>query len=367
MPSNKPEKEVAVQVSLCLIVKNEEANLPPCLQPVADLVNEVVVVDTGSTDRSREVAAALGARVFDFPWVEDFSAARNESLRRATCPWIFWLDADDRVDEANHAKLRALFGSLRDLNAAYIMQTALLRKTGSPQLVDHIRLFPNHPDIRWRYRIHEQIRPAIDRHGAVQHRTDVIIQHLGYQDAELLPRKAERNLRLLLLDYSDQPNNPDILFHLGKHYCGNDDAKALFFLQRCQVFARRDDPSVATLYVLLGRTLRRLGQNQDALAVYRQGQERYPGDPELLSDEGYLRCIMKDYAGAEACLVQLLRGGTAGDPILRSKGHYNLGALYHNQGRLAEAEAEYSAALALDPAYTDARNNLNAVRSQTGR
>src|SRR5262249_47267760 len=78
------------RVSLCMIVKNEEAHLPGCLECVADLVNEIVMVDTGSTDGTRAVAERFGARVVDFPWGEDFAAARNESLRHATGQWIFW-------------------------------------------------------------------------------------------------------------------------------------------------------------------------------------------------------------------------------------------------------------------------------------
>ena len=79
------------RVSLCLIVKNEEAHLPACLRSAADLVDEIVVVDTGSTDRTREVAAELGAKVYDYPWSDDFAAARNESLRHAGGNWIFWI------------------------------------------------------------------------------------------------------------------------------------------------------------------------------------------------------------------------------------------------------------------------------------
>src|SRR5262245_11843004 len=100
------------RVSLCMIVKDEAAHLPACLATVADLVDEVVVVDTGSADATRQLARAWGARVHDFPWCDDFAAARNESLRHATGEWIFWLDADDRVDEANRARLRALFAQL---------------------------------------------------------------------------------------------------------------------------------------------------------------------------------------------------------------------------------------------------------------
>ena len=77
------------RASLCVIARNEEANLSACLASAADLVHEIIVIDTGSTDRTKEVAASFGARVFDFPWCDDFSAARNESLRHATGDWIF--------------------------------------------------------------------------------------------------------------------------------------------------------------------------------------------------------------------------------------------------------------------------------------
>src|SRR5712691_4689916 len=101
-----------MSVSLCLMVRNEEANLAACLQSAADLVDETIIVDTGSTDGTRELAAKLGARVFEFPWCDDFAAARNECIRRATGDFIFWMDADERIDEVNREKLRALFKSL---------------------------------------------------------------------------------------------------------------------------------------------------------------------------------------------------------------------------------------------------------------
>src|SRR6476646_6610535 len=109
-------------VSLCVIAKNEEANLPACLASAADLVDEIIVVDTGSTDRTREVAASWGAKVFEFPWVDNFAAARNECLRHATGDWIFWLDADDTIDEQNRELLRQLFAHLDQGLAAYMMR-----------------------------------------------------------------------------------------------------------------------------------------------------------------------------------------------------------------------------------------------------
>jgi glycosyltransferase involved in cell wall biosynthesis len=91
-----------------MIVKNEERNLPECLASVADLVHETIVVDTGLLDATRELAAERGARVFEMPWIDSFAAARNESLRHARCPWVFWMDADDRLEEKQRGQVHFL-------------------------------------------------------------------------------------------------------------------------------------------------------------------------------------------------------------------------------------------------------------------
>ena len=101
-----------MSVSLCLMVRNEEEKLAACLQSAGDLVDETIVVDTGSTDGTRELAAKLGARVFEFPWCDDFAAARNECIRHAAGEYILWMDADEVVDSSNREKLRALFKAL---------------------------------------------------------------------------------------------------------------------------------------------------------------------------------------------------------------------------------------------------------------
>ncbi len=87
----------STKVSLCMIVKDEETNLAECLAPIASLFHEIIVVDTGSTDGTRECARRAGAKVVDFPWSDSFAAARNESLRHAGGDWIFWLDADEQL------------------------------------------------------------------------------------------------------------------------------------------------------------------------------------------------------------------------------------------------------------------------------
>ena len=112
--SKKPkEKNVAsgagkAKVSLTMIVRNEEHNLPHCLESVRGLFDEIVVVDTGSTDRTKEIAAGFGANVVEFAWIDDFAAARNVALGNATGDYAFWLDADDVVEPPERIKLEEL-------------------------------------------------------------------------------------------------------------------------------------------------------------------------------------------------------------------------------------------------------------------
>jgi tetratricopeptide (TPR) repeat protein len=254
-------------------------------------VDEVVIVDTGSTDRTREVAARYGARVFDFPWCDSFAAARNETLRHATGDWIFWLDADDRLDGDNRRKLRELFAGLDGENVAYAMKCLCLPDpvTKAATAVDHIRLFRNRPDVRWQWRVHEQILPAVRRSGGDVRWSDVIIRHVGYQDPALRRRKLDRDLRLLLLEGAEHPD-----------------------------------------------------------------------DPELLFSEGTLRHQLGDGAGAEACLLRLLRAqepvhfASIDTGVCGYKARHNLAVLYQQQGRAAEAEAHWQAAVAEQPDFLPA-------------
>jgi GT2 family glycosyltransferase/tetratricopeptide (TPR) repeat protein len=349
------------RVSLCLIVKNEEVNLPDCLASAADLVDEVVVVDTGSTDRTKEVAARFGAKVFDFLWCDSFAAARNESLRHATGEWVFWLDADDRLDDDNRARLLALFAGLNGDNVAYSMKCLCLPDpaTKAATVVDHVRLFRNRPDVRWQYRVHEQILPAVRRAGGEVRWADVVIRHVGYQDPALRRRKLDRDLRLLRLEEAENPDDPFTLFNLGSVYLElRQPAEALAALRRSLERSHTRDSIVRKLYALMVQCHRQLGQKSDALAACQAGRGAYPDDPELLFQEELVRRELRDLAGAETALLQLLGSRepehfASIDTGLRSyKARHNLAVVYHEQGRLADAEAEWQLALAEQPDFT---------------
>jgi glycosyltransferase involved in cell wall biosynthesis len=215
-----PLPESPGSVSLCLIVKNEADKLAPCLGSVAGLVQEMIVIDTGSTDGTQDVARRHGARVFDFAWIDDFSAARNESIRHATCPWVLWLDADEWLDDDNRARLGALVASLSNENAAYVMKQLSIptQGGGGRMAVDQVRLFRNDPAIRWCYRVHEQILLALRAAEHDVRSTDIAIAHAGYHDAAERRRKLDRNVRLMELEKRERPDDPITLFNLGWAY-----------------------------------------------------------------------------------------------------------------------------------------------------
>jgi glycosyltransferase involved in cell wall biosynthesis len=246
-------------ISLCLIVRDVETTLPACLRSAADLVSEIIVVDTGSTDRTKEVAADFGARVYDFAWVDDFAAARNESLRQASGDWILWLDADDRVDDANRQRLRTLLANLHDDAAAYVLKVRS-RSGGSATDVEQVRLFRRHPELRWQYRVHEQILPAIRQRGGEVSWTDIVIEHTGYEDAALSREKLTRNLRLLQLEDTEHPDDPFTLFNLGwtLQELGQT-AESLPLLRRSLERSPPEASIARKLYVLLAQGCRQLG------------------------------------------------------------------------------------------------------------
>ncbi|HWB08685.1 MAG TPA: glycosyltransferase [Pirellulales bacterium] len=349
------------RVSLTMIVRDEEANLPACLSSVAGLVDEIVIVDTGSTDGTRSVAQSYGARLFDFPWSDDFAAARNEALRHARGDWVFWLDADDRLDDENRTRLRVLFAHLTLDLAVWLLRCVSVSQgdDGSATVLEQGRLFRRDPRVRWEYRVHEQIVPSIQRLGGATRSSDVVVQHVGYGEARLRRAKLDRDLRLLALDLAERPDDPLVLFHLGwTHWLLGEARAALPVLERARQLAPPALAVVTKLYPLLVRCARQVGAGDAALVVCQEGLARHPDHAELLFHQGQLLNERRRFAEAEASLLRMVHltasaGAAMGeDPALRGfKGRCVLAEVYRDWGRPADAEAQWQAALAEQPGY----------------
>lgn len=149
-------------ISLCMIVKNEEAVLGRCLESAVDLVDEIIIVDTGSTDGTKEVARRFTDKLFDFPWADDFSAARNFSFDRASGGYCMWLDADDVIAEDDRARFRAMReGLLPGADVIMMPYHTAFDPQGRPTFTYYReRVVRSDPRFRWAGAVHEAIAPA---------------------------------------------------------------------------------------------------------------------------------------------------------------------------------------------------------------
>jgi tetratricopeptide (TPR) repeat protein len=208
----------AAGVSLCMIVRDEEKFLPQALASVKDYVDEIIICDTGSKDRTIEIARAHGATVIERVWRNDFSWARNESIAAATKRWIFFLDADEELTEESRASLLALKNVPAHITALY---TRIVNKTddyrGSGDVSHHvIRIFPNDDRIRFFGPIHEY--PALDGTGVSVEAvgSSITLIHHGYVNTVVAERnKGQRNLEILLAATQSDSENAYHWYNLG--------------------------------------------------------------------------------------------------------------------------------------------------------
>ena len=215
-----------VSVSLCMIVKNEEDVLERCLESAADLVDEIIIVDTGSTDRTKEIAARFTDQIYDFPWCDDFAAARNESFSHASMDYCMWLDADDVLLEEDQTFFLALKESL-DPSVSVVMapyHTGFDENGRVTFSYYRERLIKNRAGMSWVGAVHEAITPV----GAVLY-GDFAVTH-----RKTRPSDPDRNLRIYQAQLDPGKElEPRQQFYYGRElYYHHSWAEALAVLER---------------------------------------------------------------------------------------------------------------------------------------
>jgi GT2 family glycosyltransferase/tetratricopeptide (TPR) repeat protein len=216
-PPLPPTRNAPPRLTVCLIAKNEEAFLGRCLKSVRALAHQIVLVDTGSTDRTVDIAKEHGAEVYSFVWCDDFSAARNAALEHATGDWILMLDADEELSPEGQRLLgKHLVNS--DVIAWRLPLIDVGREADGATYVP--RLFRNAPGVYFQGRVHEQVFGSLEvcrqEWGLDNRLGEATLLHYGYTPELTRDRmKAERNLRLLRLAVEEQPGDPHLQMHLG--------------------------------------------------------------------------------------------------------------------------------------------------------
>jgi len=208
---------VANLLSLCMIVKNEEARLTACLASVQGVADEIVVVDTGSTDATPLIAACHGARVVPFDFSRtDFAAARNAGLAMARGEWILVLDADEMLLPASAPRIHELVTG--NENAGYYFARHNSLASGEAITDYAVRLFPHRPDYRFRGRVHETVDDSILAGGGRLKTTDIRIDHNFSPDPAARALKNRRYIRILEEELADDPSDISRLGFLAAEY-----------------------------------------------------------------------------------------------------------------------------------------------------
>lgn len=361
VPTRRP------RLSLCMIVRNNEQTIGPCLESIRPWVDEMIVIDTGSTDSTPDICRGLGAVVYYWAWRDDFSAARNESLKYATGEWIFWMDSDDTISEACGRSLRTLADGEHLANVlGYVVQVHCPGPHNNRHdvtAVDHVKLFRNRPELRFEHRIHEQILPAIRRLGGEVAFTDLYVVHSGADHTiEGRQRKLERDFKLLHLDLQERPDHPFVLFNLGMtHADVQQHVEAVGWLARCLEVSHPKESHVRKTYALLISSLMQLRDYQHAALACQKAAELYPNDKEIQFRRAMLAHDQGMFEEAARLYLQVLtpavdRHFASVDLGLSGfKARHNLALVYEDMGRRDLAESEWRKILAEQPGYLAAR------------
>ncbi|WP_217363762.1 glycosyltransferase [Paenibacillus sp. DCT19] len=367
-------------ISLCMIVKDEAQHLERCLNAVRNVVDEIIVVDTGSTDDTPDIARRYGAIVMRAAWSGDFARARNQSLALATNPWILVLDADEvwLPTESMHTELQRLLSSDQDEIWGYWIQiTSLLGHSGEERVTDAVcRLFRNDPRIAFTGMIHEEVASSIYAfapQGIAACKLEIL--HDGYLDKVITSKnKIERNMRLIRSALNQTPDQPELLYALAAEWFQQENYEEA--LRLLVPLLARLEPGCGYHSDLVLKTAyawREYGHPERALAIVQVWAPVYEDFPDLLELGAVLQLDLgheedaldwlkqaKSVAGSGSKYTSVSGAGSYRSLILE-------GMVYEQLGQWQYAEDAYTAAIETKSDSMAAWQRLLWLAAVTGR
>lgn len=353
-------------ISLTMIVKNEENHLRRCLESIVNYVDEIIVVDTGSTDSTKQIAREFQAKVFDFEWVNDFSAARNYALEQASCDWCLVLDADEYISNNPSEALQELMLS----SVLAVGKVKVVNKYQGQTGVEYeqsfiTRFFPS--SCRYSGSIHEQINTIYPRV-----KLNVEIKHDGYYQQT----KGERNIPLLQAMINEYPNDPYYYYQIAKEYRGLEQYEKTFnYLHQAYNMISRHEVYAPSLIVNYIYSMMHSSNLEYGIDVINNEQEFLCEFPDfffvsalyllelILSEpskyEHLLGLIEMNYMKALEIGENDQEGSVKGTGSYAA--HHNLGVYYEVIGDKTLAKEQYAKAASFD--YEPSVNRLAEIES----
>lgn len=359
-----------MELSLCAIVKNEEASLARSLSSVRDVVDEMVILDTGSTDRTIEIAQEFGARVYHFEWCNDFSAARNQALKYVQGKWVLVLDADEVLTPEIVPELKQALAP-----ADHLVVNLVRKEVGAAQSPYSLvsRLFRNHPKICFSRPYHALVDDSVqallqkEPQWQIVSLSTVAIEHDGYQPGAIKSLDKYTRARQAMEGFlKTNPHDAYVCSKLGALYVQmNQVSEGIELLKRGLKVTVLEAPVLYELHYHLGNAYMRSANLELALNHYQLAIKQ----PILLSlklgaynNLGNLLLNVGDFTHAKMAYETTLKI----DPSFVA-GHNNLGMTLKALGQLEGAIASYQKAIALNPGYADAYQNLGVVLLKLGK
>ncbi|MAG91877.1 hypothetical protein CMO83_04325 [Candidatus Woesearchaeota archaeon] len=310
-------------ISLCLITKNEEKYLGQCLNSVKGIVDEIIVVDTGSTDKTKEIAKKFNAKVFDFKWVDDFSAARNESLKHATKDWILVLDADEIIEKEHLEIIKEAIDSAEENIAGFALeQRSYINKyfEGAAQnfsdfeLVKEykfyisnvlVRLFKNKLGIHFKHRVHELVEDSIKEKHLKYKKIDAVLHHFGsLKDVEWIKEKAEQYSKIILKQLEEEPENARYNYQAARMYLGRHDFdNALKHYEK----TAKINPNYKLIYSEIAKAYLMMGDKEKAVEYFKKSMKQNPNNPVSANNAAVICMSMGKFDEAKKILEKELK------------------------------------------------------------
>ena len=357
------------KLSLCTIVKDEEASLAQCLESVKNVVDEIVILDTGSTDRTVEIAKEFGATIASFTWCDDFSAARNEALKYVQGEWVLVLDADEVLNAPILPQMQQAMADENHLVINLIRQE--VGATQSPYSLTS-RLFRNHPDIKFAHPYHAVIDDSAiqilkqEPHWKIVDFSAIAIFHYGYQPTTIQALdKANRARQAMEKFLAEHPEDPYTCSKLGGLYLQMGEEKAgMKLLKRGLKTNLADAQVLYELHYHLANAYVGQQERQRAAKHYQKAIKQ-PILPQLkLGAYNNFGSFLETVGDLDKAR-ELYQMSLNIDPTF-AVGYYNLGRIFKAKGQLQAAIAAYQQAIKYDPNYAPAYQNLGLIYLKTG-
>jgi glycosyltransferase involved in cell wall biosynthesis len=363
-----------LDLSLCMIVKNEEHVLRRCLKSVKDIVDEIIIADTGSTDNTIKIAAEFTDSIYEYEWTDSFSDARNFVQTKASGKWILVLDADEFVDRDNLINFKNKLIEQEVAENAFAATIYNFTGAKGDHIVQHNspRIYRNNGELKYNRTIHEQLA-YLNGEYVVSKMCDLIIYHSGYLKEEMQNKdKSSRNKKLLEKQKSDAGQTAFDYYNMGNEFLslGNIE-KALESFQKAYLNKKDINLGWVPLAVVeIAVCLINLKRYKEALSVIADAESIWINAPEFLCLKGQVYFLQNRYDGSKEQLLFLLENKDRYNGIIKSidfvelHPYIYLGYIYEKEGDLARAISNYAHVLSVNKTNLSIIERLLSILSK---